>query len=245
MVRIYCQYSVSGFKIFQLNALPHAKESVKFVKMMEVTNAIHGAEQDFVITGTNDCNLDRRIMRLFSMNGISLLYLRNIGEKGNEYALYLNDPAKTISFAFVANEDKDQEVLFKIATKWLSSEQKELLNLLQKIAGMMVVDGETVFAYHEDVWQQLLQESSKIMLSSKDLEIFGNGEKNILSYLVRDKSSILKNARIEMPISSFIMIPGNEEVRMAERNRKIIKYATIGITVCIGIGMALYCYSNK
>lgn len=215
------------------------------MKMIEVTNAIHGAEQDFVITGTNDCNLDRRIMRLFSMNGIFLLYLRKIGENGNECALYLNDPSKTISFAFVANEDKDQEVLFKIATYWLSSEQKELLSFLQKIAGMMVVDGETVFVFHEDVWLQLLQELSENTLSSKSLEILGNGGKNILSYLVRDKSSILKRAGIEMPISSFITIPGNEEVRIAERNRKIIKYAAIGTAVCTGIGMALYCYSNK
>lgn len=120
-----------------------------------------------------------------------------------------------------------------------------MLNLLQKMAGMMVVDGETVFVYHEDVWQQLLQDLPKIILSSKDLEALGNGEKNILSYLVRDKSSILKHAGIDMPISSFITIPGNKEVRMAERNRRIIKYVTMGAVVCSVIGMTLYCYSSK
>lgn len=245
MIRIYCQYSVSGYKIFQLNSLPHSIDNVSFVKMKEVNNAIHGEDQNFVITGTNDCNLDLRIVRLFSMNSVSLLYLRNIGINNSENALYLSDPSSKISFAFIAKEEIDKINLFAIASFWLSTRQNELLNLLQKLANMMVVGEETVFAFHKDIWQLLLHKVSGLAFSSNHLNALGNGKKNILSNLVIDKLSILKNTEIDLSLSSFVTIPGNEEVFKAERNQKIVKYTLIGVLVVTAIGFSIYYCSSK
>lgn len=244
MIRVYCQYSVSGFKVFQLNCLPHVTENVRYVKMIEVNNAVHGEEQDFVITGTCGCNLDIRIMRLFSMNGVSLLYLHNVGKNSNENALYVNEPSIKMSYAFVSDDAKDKTLLFKLASLWLSKKNK-LANRLQKISGMIVVDDEPVFAFHENVWQDLLEDASKSMVSPNFEGKLGNGRKNILSNLIINKASILSQVGIKEPVSTFVTIPGNEEVRKSEQTNRIIKYATIGAIALTAIGITIYCCSNK
>lgn len=245
MIRVYCQYSISGFKVFQLNKLPHSSENVRYVKMTEVNSAVHGEKQDFVITGTCGCNLDLRILRLFSMNGVSLLYLHNVGKTNNETALYINEPVSKMSYAFVSDDSKDDDVLFKLASLWLGNKKNELVNRLQVVANMTVIDEEPVFTFHEDTWRELVLDVYSSSASWSLKNSLGNGRKDILSNLVVDKYSVLKQAGISKSLFSFITVPGNEEVRKIEKNNKIIKYVVIGVIALCAISTAIYCYSNK
>lgn len=245
MIRIYCQYSVSGFKVFQLNKLPHSSENVRYVKMAEVNSAVHGEEQDFVITGTCSCNLDLRILSLFSMNGVASLYLHNVGKNNNETALFINEPSSKMSYAFVSDDTKDDIALLKLASLWLGVKKKEIVNRLQEVANMTVIDDEPVFTYHEDVWNDLIQDILNVNIPDDIKAILKNGRKNILSNLVTDKASLLKQAGINEPISSFVTVPGNEEIRKMERTNRIIKYAAIGTIALTALGLTIYLCSNK
>lgn len=245
MIRVYCQYSISGFKVFQLNKLPHSSENVRYVKMTEVNSAVHGEKQDFVITGTCSCNLDLRILRLFSMNGVSLLFLHNVGKQNDETALYINEPSSKMSYAFVSDDARDKVALLKMASLWLGNKKSEFINRLQKVANMTVQNDEPVFTYHEDSWQELMHDVSNTNIPTSFKNVIGNGKKNILSNLIVDKVSILKQAGIKKPLSSFVTIPGNDEIRKIEQTNRVVRYTVIGVAVLAAIGLTIYCCTNK
>mgnify|MGYP003494591060 FL=1 len=66
MMRIYCQYSIAGFKIFNLTSFVNKQGDDRFIRMPEIEEAKASDNQDLFVTGKCQCGLDMRIMRFFS-----------------------------------------------------------------------------------------------------------------------------------------------------------------------------------
>lgn len=125
MMRIYSQYTIGGFKIFNFTAFPHTDGNTKYVLMKEIGEAKESAHQEIFVTRNCSCGLDRRIMHFFSNNQVSALILHGCGENKGETSLFLNDSNKNFSFALVSNETSDVEMFVRMASYWLMVEKKK------------------------------------------------------------------------------------------------------------------------
>ena len=242
MIRIYCQYSIGGFKIFNLNVFPHTMHEGKYVFISEIQKGLDGEKQSFFLTSNNNCDLDQRIVTLFSMRTVSMMLLHNIGSEANETVLFLDDLQTQTAFAFCTKEKADISVLQQIAATWTSEKKNELIRRLQMLVGLSAVNDEQTFAFYESKWNKLVKELLDAPLPLGKLRQITN--KNLLIYLSPNKSDILKQANIHYSLSTFITIPGNEATRKIERRNRIIAYTATGIALTVLIGTVLY-VTNK
>jgi hypothetical protein len=240
MIRIYCQYTIAGFKIFNLCAFPNTMPKGRFVRMNDISKGLEGERQDIFVTRDCDCGLDRRIMNLFSMNSVSLMLLRHCGSEKNETYLFLGDHKTQTAFAFATKEAADVEVFIRIAAAWISEKKGELVRRLQNLVGKPVIDDEPTFAFYETRWEELLNDLKNMKIPLGKVESLVNSEKNLLVYLNPKKEDILKQAKINTPISSFITIPGNEEMRLLEQRQRFLLYAASGLAIAIVLGALIY-----
>lgn len=242
MIRIYCQYSIGGFKIFNLNVFPHTMHEGKYVFISEIQKGLDGEKQDIFLTRNNNCGLDRRILSLFSMRSVSMMLLHNIGSEANETVLFLDDLQTQTVYAFCSKEKADISVLQQIAATWNSEKKNELVRRLQMLVGLSVVNDKQTLAFYESKWNELVKDLLDVPQPLGKLRELTN--KNLLIYLSPNKSDILKQANIHFSLSSFITIPGNEATRKIERRNSIIAYTATGIALTVLIGTVLY-LTNK
>lgn len=242
MIRIYCQYSIGGFKIFNLNVFPHTMHEGKYVFISEIQKGLDGEKQDIFLTRNNNCGLDRRILSLFSMRSVSMMLLHNIGSEANETVLFLDDLQTQTVYAFCSKEKADISVLQQIAATWNSEKKNELVRRLQMLVGLSVVNDKQTLAFYESKWNELVKDLLDVPLPLGKLRELTN--KNLLIYLSPNKSDILKQANIHSSLSSFITIPGNEATRKIERRNRIIAYTATGIALTVLIGTVLYLTSK-
>lgn len=243
-MRIYSQYTVGGFKIFNLTSFPHIEGKMKYVLMKEIGEAKESEHQDIFVTRNCSCDLDRRIMYFFSNNLVSALILHGCGENKNETTLFLKDSNKKFSFALVSKESSDIQLFVRMASCWLNGEKENMVDSLQNMVRKFVVGKEMAFGFDEEQWNSIKATFSNKGIDAKFAEI-ADGSKNLLANLTLDKSQILKSAKIEAPMSSFVTVPGSEYVRVKERNKKLIYYG-VGILSALAIGGAIYySMSNK
>lgn len=243
MMRIYSQYTIGGFKIFNLTAFPHTEGNTKYVLMKEIGEAKESDNQEFFVTRNCSCNLDRRIMHFFSNNQVSALLLHGCGENKNEASLFLNDSTKNFSFALVSNETSDVQMFVRMASCWLNGGKEEMRDSLQNMVRKFVVGEELAFGFDEEKWNSIKATFANKGIDAKFAEI-ATGNKNLMANLILDKSQILKSAKIEVPMSSFVTVPGSEYVRIKERNKKLMYYG-VGILSAIAIGGVIYYSMNN
>ncbi len=243
MMRIYSQYTIGGFKIFNLTSFPHIKGKTKYVLMKEIGEAKESDQQDFFVTRNCSCDLDQRIMHFFSNNQVSALILHGCGENKDETSLFLNDSNKNFSFALVSNESSDVQLFVRMASCWLSGGKENMVDSLQNMVRKFVVGEELAFGFDEEKWNSIKATFSKKGIDSRFAKI-ASGNKNLLANLTLDKYQILKSAKIEVPMSSFITIPGSEYIRVKERNKKLMYYG-VGILSAIAIGGVIYYSMNN
>lgn len=243
MMRIYSQYTIGGFKIFNLTAFPHTDGNTKYVLMKEIGEAKESDNQEIFVTRNCSCGLDRRIMHFFSNNQVSALILHGCGENKGETSLFLNDSNKNFSFALVSNETSDVEIFVRMASYWLNGGKEEMRDSLQDIVRKFVVGEELAFGFDEEKWNSIKATFINKGIDAKFAEIV-TGNKNLLANLMLDKSQILKSAKIEIPMSSFVTVPGSEYVRVKERNKKLMYYG-VGILSAIAIGGIIYYSMNN
>lgn len=242
MIRIYCQYTVGGFKIFNLNSFPHTIEGQKYVTMLEIKEAKEAERQDLFVTRHNNCQLDLSIMYYFSSYQVSCMILHGCGEKHDETTLFLRNK-DNISYAFVSKELEDIRLMTRIAQLWTLGDKKQLTDLLANMVSEKVVDDKMVLSFDETIWQQIRQFAEKATLSSS-LQTVAQGKKNFMANVKIDKAAILHYAKIKAPLSSFVSIPGSEYTKRYERNRKLLYYG-IGTISALAIGCALYYYCKQ
>ena len=242
-MRIYSQHTIGGFKIFNLTSFPHIVGKTKYVLMKEIGEAKESDQQDFFVTRKCSCDLDRRIMHFFSNNQVSALILHGCGENKDETSLFLNDSNKNFSFALVSNESSDVQLFVRMASFWLNGGKEKMGDSLQNMVRKFVVGEELAFGFDEEKWNSIKATFNNKGIDAKFAEIVG-GNKNLLANLILDKSQILKSAKIEAPMSSFITVPGSEYVRVKERNKKLIYYG-VGILSALAIGGAIYYSMNN
>lgn len=242
MIRIYCQYSVGGFKIFNLNSFPHTIEGQKYVTKSEIKGAKEAEQQDIFVTRNYNCQLDLSIMYYFSSYQVSCMILHGCGESHDETTLFLRDK-DNISYAFASKEPEDIRLMTRIAQVWTLGNKKRLTALLANMVSEKVIDDKMVLAFDETIWQQISQLAEKETLSSS-LKKVEQGKKNLMANVKIDKTAILHYAKINAPLSSFVSIPGSEYIKRYERNRKILYYG-IGTISTLAIGCALYYYCKQ
>lgn len=243
MMRIYSQYTIGGFKIFNLTSFPHIEGKTKYVLMKEIGEAKESEHQDIFVTRNCSCDLDRRIMPFFSNNQVSALILHGCGENKDETTLFLKDSNKNFSFALVSKESSDIQLFVRMASCWLNGEKENMVDSLQNMVRKFVVGKEMAFGFDEEQWNSIKATFSNKSIYAKFAEI-ADGSKNLLVNLTLDKSQILKSAKIEAPMSSFVTVPGSEYVRVKERNKKLIYYG-VGILSALAIGGAIYYSMNN
>lgn len=242
-MRIYSQYTIGGFKIFNLTSFPHIEGKTKYVLMKEIGEAKESEHQDIFVTRNCSCDLDRRIMPFFSNNQVSALILHGCGENKDETTLFLKDSNKNFSFALVSKESSDIQLFVRMASCWLNGEKENMVDSLQNMVRKFVVGKEMAFGFDEEQWNSIKATFSNKSIYAKFAEI-ADGSKNLLVNLTLDKSQILKSAKIEAPMSSFVTVPGSEYVRVKERNKKLIYYG-VGILSALAIGGAIYYSMNN
>lgn len=240
MINIYCQYSIGGFKVLNLNAFPHKMSEGRYVFINEIQEGLNGAEQNYFVTRNNDCGLDSRVMRLFSMRSVSLLLLHHAGPKADETILFLDDLQTKTAFAFCAKEDVDINILLRIAATWNSDKKGELVRRLQSLVCLSSIDATQTFVFNECRWSGLIEDLKSTNISLGIVRNVLSSNKNLLIYLTPNKSDILAQARIQLPLSSFITISGNEETKMIEQRNRIITYVATGIALTTLIGAIIY-----
>lgn len=243
MMRIYSQYTIGGFKIFNLTAFPHTDGNTKYVLMKEIGKAKESDQQEIFVTRNCSCNLDRRIMHFFSNNQVSALILHGCGENKDETSFFLNDSNKNFSLALVSNETSDVEMFVRMASYWLNGGKEEMRDSLQNLVRKFVVGEELAFGFDEEKWNSIKATFANKGIDAKFAEI-ATGNKNLMANLILDKSQILKSAKIEVPMSSFVTVPGSEYVRVKERNKKLMYYG-VGILSAIAIGGVIYYSMNN
>lgn len=242
-MRIYSQYTIGGFKIFNLTSFPHIEGKTKYVLMKEIGEAKESEHQDIFVTRNCSCDLDRRIMPFFSNNQVSALILHGCGENKDETTLFLKDSNKNFSFALVSKESSDIQLFVRMASCRLNGEKENMVDSLQNMVRKFVVGKEMAFGFDEEQWNSIKATFSNKSIYAKFAEI-ADGSKNLLVNLTLDKSQILKSAKIEAPMSSFVTVPGSEYVRVKERNKKLIYYG-VGILSALAIGGAIYYSMNN
>ena len=238
MMRIYCQYSIAGFKIFNLTSFVNKQGDDRFIRMPEIEEAKASDNQDLLVTGKCHCGLDMRIMRFFSKNTASLLILGGCGENKDETSLLLRDEEHRLTYAFVSNDKEDIKMFAQMASLWITERKDEIIEKLMVMSEKAIINDEITFAFHEDKWRELRAEVEKTPINLK-LRSVATGDKNLLVNLKINKSEILKDAKITTPLSCFVTIPGSEVVQAAERNGKLIWYG-IGILSALAIGGIIY-----
>lgn len=239
-MRIYCQYTIGGFKIFQLNAFPHTEGKDRYVKISEIAEARGATEQDIFVTGKCDCRLDLRVMRCFSQRSVRALMLHDCGMNRDESLLFLDDLDSQTAYAFSADTDEEREALSKLAARWVNDDDKSLVTRLNQLVEVTFIGDTQVFVFHEGLWKELLSTLSDARLDNRVFAKVARGDKNLLVNLVRNKRKILESLGIDTPLQSFVSIPGNEDVRIAERNTRIKVYAVAALTALAVGGMIYY-----
>lgn len=243
MIRIYCQYSVAGFKIFNLTSFPHEMEGGRFVRMNEISEGLDGKKQNIFVTRNCDCGLDHRIMSLFSTRSVSMLMLKGCGEKRNETILFVDDLNTQTAYAFSATDPSEIDLLIRMAAVWNSDKKEELVRRLQNLVGKPIIEQEPTFAFYEEKWKDLAEDIKRTNTPLGKLERLRNPSMNLLCYLAPNKGEILKHAKIDIPLSSFITIPGNEDMERIERQRTLT-YVASGVVAVIVLGILLYCIAR-
>lgn len=242
MIRIYCQYSVGGFKIFNLNSFPHTIEGQKYVAMSEIKDAKEAELQDIFVTRNYNCQLDLSIMYYFSSYQVSCMILHGCGESHDETTLFLRNK-ESISYAFASKEPEDIRLMTRIAQVWTLRNKKQLTDLLANMVSEKVIDDKMVLSFDETIWQQIKSLTEEVTLTSDLLKV-AQRKKNFMANVKVDKSAILNYAKIKKPLSSFVTIPGSEYIKRYERNRKILYYG-IGTISALTIGCAIYYYYKQ
>ena len=231
MIRIYCQYTVAGFKIFNLMALPHTMEGGRYARMNEIAEGVEGKEQNIFVTRNCDCGLDKRIMTYFSQRSVGMMLLRNCGPKTDETILFVDDLDSQTAYAFATKEPSDEVFLLQMAVAWNSDKKKELVRRLQALVGKPAIDQETVFAFYENQWNDLVNDLRNMKMPMGKLALVQKFNTNMIMYLAPNIRTILQQAGIQKSVCSFITLPGNEEMKLARRKRNLIIAAVIAIII--------------
>lgn len=242
-MRIYCQYTIGGYKIFHLTGFDHSYENGKYVTMAEIRDASESDNQDILVSGKCECGLDRKIMKFFSKNSVGMILLHNCGSSQDETFLFIRKPSTKTTFAFAATCKEEIKLLEKIATAWTNGSQEVTEKVLSTCVEEKIIGNEVVFAFNEKSWKDFVADVSNLRTSEIISKAFSH-HKNILMNLEVDKRNILLSSGITLPLSSFITIPGNEYVRIKERNNTLIKYGIFLFSV-IAIGGFLYYVSKN
>ena len=243
MIRVYCQISVGGYKIFNILAFPHGTDNGIYIKMDEISHAWKENDQVVLVTSKSACGLSTPVIKMFGSRDIQAVLLN--GEKECS-TLFLKHEESSFAYAFTSDNAEDTKILRTMACVWIT-EQSKLLSKLQKMTEKIIEAEELVLMFHKTEWESLCQELS--ILDKFDFGRFENvhnGKKNLMINSVTGKNKILNSLSIHYPISSFVTIPGNPIVAQIEKRERIIKYAIFGgiAGICI-VGGILFCCSEK
>lgn len=240
MIRIYCQQTIGGYKIFNISAFTHQDGEYTYVFLNEIAEALKEKTQSLVVTNSCHNGLDSSIIHQFSSGAASMLIVKGCGSVRNETTLFVSPEDSTLKFAFVTDDSDGLKLFAKMATMWISETgRKKLSDKLINLVAEPIIDDKMTFAFNSANWKSLIQSLSEVSISSH-LKSVAEGEKGFLVYNTLQKKKILMDSGINKPLSYFIAIPGNEELRKAERNRRLVY---LGITVGCCIAAASIAYS--
>ena len=161
-MRIYCQYTIGGYKIFHLTGFDHSYENGKYVTMAEIRDASESDSQNVIVSGKCECGLDRKIMHFFSNNSVGMILLHNCGSTQEETFLFIRKPSTKTTFAFAATSKEELILLEKIATAWTNGSQDVTEKVLSACVEKPIIDNEVVFAFNEKSWKDFVADVSNL-----------------------------------------------------------------------------------
>lgn len=232
MIRIYCQHTIGGFKLFNISNFQHKHAGMSYVLVSEINEAQKAESQDLIVTNTQHNGLDAKIIFQFSSGAMSMMILGECGIDKNQTALFVSPIDSKLKFAFITDDKSELKVLAAMASMWMTpTGRTKLSRLLSELVSEPIIDNKQTFAFNMDKWDELIHILSGIKILPKFLPI-EKGEKGFLVYNTPHKVKVLKESGINKPFSYFISMAGNEELRKTERNRRIA-YIGISIGCCI------------
>ena len=240
MIKVYCQYSVSGFKIFNTLGFPHQRGNDLYVKMGEISQSLKQEEQNLLVTSKSRCGLPAFAINLFGSRDAQIVLV----SERQQTTLFLSHAENQLAYVLVAESTEDALLLRTMACLWLQ-DRNSLLPKLQSLTEKVIEGEELVLMFHKGAWESLCQDMKNVDTNSIEsrLRPVLSGKKNLIVNNVVGKGRILANLGINHPVSSFVSIPGNDIVANMEKRQRMIGYAIVGAAVglCIIGGIALCC----
>ena len=242
MIKVYCQYTVSGFKIFNTLAFPHKRGNDLYVKMGEVSQALKQEGQKLLVTSKYKCGLPPFAVNLFGTRDAQVVLIND----REQTLLFLSHSESSLAYAFVAEDNDEGQILRTMACLWVQ-DNKSLLSRLRTLTEKIIEGDEPVLMFHKGGWETLCEEIKNCDTRfDSTLHSVHIGKKNLLVNNIVGKGRILSSIGINKHVASFVFIPGNDTVANMERRQRIIKY-TIAITAAslFVIGSIAMCCGTK
>lgn len=210
-MRVFCQMSVSGFKIFDLNQFNVSVEGGKYVTMADIAETQHGKGNVHThITGSNYHDLPYDVIKLFSMPMIEMLFQR-ISISGQERLMFYcnrvgitydnqNRECET-SYLFVQTCDEDADIIKKLALAMVYKGDCHVVEFLQNMVRKDTVNEEYVLFYDTTIYNQICEYVNKQLYKGSLAEgiqndanqvivVRGNNSQTVSKILVEHKSLI-------------------------------------------------------
>lgn len=164
-MRKYIQYSISGFKIFDISHFTHIYGNGVYCTMAEISNTHKGRqEKGTYVTNTNLHGLNRGIIDLFSSSLVEILLQQIMHNGQKQMMLFANNVGTIIDqgrncnivMLLISEGEADEQILQAMALLLLKRERCELMEILTKLLTRKIIDNEPVLFFSEDKWQAVL-----------------------------------------------------------------------------------------
>ena len=163
-MRIFVQYSVSGFKIFDTSRFSHHVNGGCYCTMKEISDTNKGGKNGTHIINTNLHGIDQSIVQLFSSPLVEML-LQSITFDGQEQTmLYVNNAGTSVNqnrdcnivVLLISEQESEKNLLEAMTLLLLSDNRNPLLSLLGSLIDKRIIGEELVLYYNKDKWQAVI-----------------------------------------------------------------------------------------
>lgn len=163
-MRIFVQYSVSGFKIFDTSRFTHPIDGGRYCTMKEISETNKGGIAGTHIINSDLHGLSHGVVQLFTSPLVDMLLQTTIFEEQEQIMLFINHVGISVNqkrdcnivVLLVSEHGNEKALLSKMALLLLSEKRNSLLTFLSELLDKRLFGEEFVLFYNEDGWQSVI-----------------------------------------------------------------------------------------
>jgi uncharacterized coiled-coil protein SlyX len=211
MITVFCQYTVGGFKIFNISKFPHKYKDGVYVKPSEIREGEDSVTDSVTVVRGNLCGLTEEAVLWFSQPGIKIIYKNNRPHNEILYVKRVGTDTDSIgrncesSFAFIAEGESDCQTLRKLACLFIGDSatwKKKISGLI----GIRAVNSEAVLFFKQKEWTDIERKiaSSTLNTSNAGLQRIVKGDKYAIVFEGNDRQKAI--GKYQYDLKDYIVV---------------------------------------